>query len=159
MQLITWNEVNRKRRTDLPFSSPDYVRGYDLDMADFTALVGKFNSNTLDRAEENRLGDHVLTMIRIVLENPKVSPVSGDEQDVITDAMFDAGWGSLKYIKPGHRPYSYIYRSMFMASWGRYKKLLSEKRHAKRIDEHLQACLEDYKAEWSCGRVRTENFD
>ena len=39
MELLYWNPVNRKRSKDTPCTSPDYVKGYDIDVHDMTALV------------------------------------------------------------------------------------------------------------------------
>ena len=110
MELLKWRPVDRKRNKNIRYTDADYVTGYDLDMDDFSLLVGKFNAGSLSYLEECRLTVHVRTMLNIVLENPKIQP-RPDEIDPLTDAMFMAMWGSLKYIKEGKKPYSYMYQA------------------------------------------------
>ena len=74
MELLHWTQVDRKRSNSIRHDDPSFVRGYDLDMDDFTVLVAKYNAEQLSRPEENRLLDYVMTMLNIVLENPKINP-------------------------------------------------------------------------------------
>ena len=115
MELLNWTAVNRKRSNGIPYWREDYVLGYDLDMEDFAALTKTFNERALTHPEESRLHNHVLTMLNIVLENPKLT-YTKQEVPELADAMYMDGWGALRYIKDGRRPYSYVYRSMFTAA-------------------------------------------
>lgn len=144
MELLIWVNPNRKRSNKLAYSDPNFVVGYDLDMADFSALVDTYNQRNLLPEEETRLHKYVMTMMNIVLENPKINPSKG-EIDELTDVMYLDGWGSLKHIKPGVKPYSYIYRSMYTAACTRYYlKKIKERLKADAIEQH---CQEQY-TEW-----------
>lgn len=143
MEILAWKAVNRKRSNKLQHTDPSYVKGYDLDMTDFTWLVNQFNSRTLSHQEETRLHLYVMTMLNIVLENPKLNP-SKDEMDGITDAMYMDGWGSLRYIKDGRKPYSYVYRSMYTAGCRFYRRKIKER--AK--EDAIQSWIDDTYNEW-----------
>lgn len=143
MERLIWTPVKRKRCNTLPYTSTEYVLGYDLDMEDFTQLVATYNTRALLRDEENRLYDHIRTMVNIVLENPKLKP-SKDEIDGITDSMFMDGWGALKYIKGGKKPYSYIYRSMYTAACRFYTRKIKEREKAEAIADHVNEVFTDW---------------
>ena len=153
MELIKWKPVERKRNRKISYTSPDFIRGYDIDGPDFADLVTKFNTNSLKGAEETRLGDYVLTMISIVLEHPKISCYSELEKESLTDDMFLAGWRSLKYVKPGVSPYSYLYRSIYMGAWRHFQDWMKDKRKAEAIEQHLAECADEYMAEIGAGKV------
>lgn len=146
MELIKWRTVNRKRKKDIRYSDAEYVRGYDLDVVDFSNLAYKFNTGTLLPAEERRLTDHVLTMISIVTSNPKITYFDG-EFDALTDAMFIDCWAALKNLKEGVSPYSYMYRVGYMAAWHHFKKTMKSKEKAEAIEKHLRECVEEWAAE------------
>lgn len=153
MELIKWTPVERKRNRKISYTSPDYIRGYDLDLDDFQILVAEFNRRRLDRAEEMRLLDHVLTVMEIVLENPKINP-HPEEVDALTDAMFVDAWGALRYVKPGYVPYSYVYRSAFTAACRFFKRKISERRKEEAIEDHLAEVFGEYMGEISDHRKR-----
>lgn len=158
MELLIWKPIDRKRQKNISYQSPEFNKGYDLDMADFTALVGKYNANTLTNAEENRLYTYVMTMMNIVLENPKVNPTKG-EMDDLTDLMFMDGWNSLHYIKEGVKPYSYIYRSMYVAVLKYYKKVFKERERKEQLDEWIDEAYAEYKESIGTGKVSCVNKD
>ena len=143
MQTLKWTETSRKRNNSLSHDHPDYVPGYDLDMADFTELTATYNERALSRQEEDRLHLYVMTLMNIVLENPKLNP-RHDEIDQLTDAMYIDGWGSLRYIRDGKKPYSYVYRSMFTAACRFFKRKIKEREKEEAIRNH---CVEAYD-EW-----------
>lgn len=143
MERLIWKKVDRKRQNNIHFDDSNYVLGYDLDMEDFTALVTAYNQRTLLNNEENRLYDHIRTMINIVLENPKIQP-SKDEIPDIIDCMFMDGWGSMKYIKDGRKPYSYVYRSMFTAACRYYKNKQRKREREDAIETHIQEVFNEW---------------
>lgn len=159
METLKWRPVSRKRSNDISHDDPSYVRGYDLDMKDFTELVGKYNARTLTYLEECRLGDYVLTMMNMVLENPKIRPKGNEEMDGITDAMFVDGWNSLHYIKEGRKPYSYVYRSMYTAACRFYKKRISDRKKQEALDEYVEDTYAEYRESVGDGKVRNWNPD
>lgn len=156
MELLKWTAVTRKRSNDIPYDSPDYVRGYDIDMADFAALVVKHNDQTLKYAEECRLADHVRTMINIVMENPKINPRTREEREAVADAMFLDGWHSLQYIKEGAKPYSYVYRSMYTAACRYYKKLVKDRQKQEALQAAIDECYAEYRESISDGKTPTQ---
>lgn len=154
MELLKWRPVDRKRNKNIRYDDADYVTGYDLDLNDFAELVGKFNSGSLSYIEECRLGIHVRTMLNIVLENPKVQP-RPDEIDPLTDHMFMAMWGALKYIKSGKKPYSYIYTAGVHAAHRWYKNIIKARAKADAIEQHLHEVYDEWVEENSDGKVDT----
>lgn len=159
MKLLNWNPVKRKRSRELPYTSPEFVRGYDLDVTDFTDLVSKYNRQQLLPSEELRLLDHIMTMLNIVFENPKINPRNPAEKEECANSMFVDCWGSMKYIKAGTSPYSYIYRAGYTAACRFFKRKISERNKANAIEEHLEECEREYRAEAGDGRVYNINFD
>lgn len=153
MDKLRWKPINRKRSNKLKYNDPEYNRGYDLDMEDFTALVVKYNANSLNYIEECRLGDHVMTMMNIVLENPKINPRSPEELDKITDDMFMSGWNSLHYIKDGKKPYSYVYRCMYTAACKYYTKVVKDRKKQEEIDEWVTEAYLEYRDSIRSGKV------
>lgn len=153
MDKLRWKPVNRKRSNKFKYNDPEYNRGYDLDMEDFTALVVKYNANSLNYIEECRLGDHVMTMMNIVLENPKINPRSPEELDKITDDMFLSGWNSLHYIKDGKKPYSYVYRCMYTAACKYYTKVVKDRQKQEEIDEWVTEAYLEYRDSIRSGKV------
>lgn len=155
MELLKWNAVTRNRSNDIPHDSPDYVRGYDLDMEDFAAMVVKFNDRTLKYAEECRLADYVRTMINIVMENPKINPRTREEREDVADSMFLDGWNALRYIKNGAKPYSYVYRSMYTAACRYYKKLVKDRKKQEALQAAIDECYAEYHESISDGKTPT----
>lgn len=154
MELLKWRPIDRKRNKNIRYTDADYVTGYDLDMDDFSLLVGKFNAGSLSYPEECRLTVHVRTMLNIVLENPKIQP-RPDEIDPLTDAMFMAMWGSLKYIKEGKKPYSYMYQAGRNAAHRWYKNLIRARAKEAAIEQHLHEVYDEWVEENSDGKVDT----
>lgn len=159
MDKLRWKPVNRKRSNKLKYNDPEYNRGYDLDMEDFTSLVVKYNANSLNYIEECRLGDHVMTMMNIVLENPKINPRSPEELDKITDDMFMSGWNSLHYIKDGKKPYSYVYRCMYTAACKYYTKVVKDRKKQEEIDEWVTEAYLEYRDSVRSGKVGEDEVD
>lgn len=157
MKLLNWVKVNRKRRNDLSHTDKEYVRGYDIDMPDFTLLVSKYNAEDITRIEENQLMDYILTMLNIVLENPRINPKQ-DELDSLSDQMFIDMWGAMKYIRNGTKPYSYIYRSGYTAACRYYKKIISDRAKKQAIEEHVNEVFMEYMDEVDDHKVYTSEM-
>lgn len=148
MELIKWRHVTRKRSKSLKWTDSDFVRGYDVDVPDMTELVKKFNSETLGYNEQERLGTYVLTILNIVLEYKKVNiPIA--LKDMATDKVFVSMWNSIKYIKEGRNPFTYMYtcgvNSMrhFVTDYNKFC------RKTRKISEHLKDCLDEFVSETS----------
>lgn len=158
MDLIRWNPVKRKRSNDFKYTDAEFVRGYDIDMPDFTALVTKYNTSVLLPKEENRLSDYVLTLMQIVTENPKINP-QPDELSDLADAMFLDIWNALHYIKPNTKPYSYLYRAGYTCACRFFKKKITERQKAEEINEHVTEEFVLYHDSVIDHKVRTSNYD
>ena len=158
MDLIRWNPVNRKRSNDFKYTDAEFVRGYDIDMPDFTELVTKYNTSELLPKEETRLSDYVLTLMQIVTENPKINP-QPDELSDLTDAMFLDIWNALHYIKPNTKPYSYLYRAGYTCACRFFKKKITERQKAEEINAHVTEEYVLYHDSVTDHKVRTNNYD
>ena len=158
MDLIRWNPVKRKRSNDFKYTDAEFVRGYDIDMPDFTELVTKYNTSGLLPKEENRLSDYVLTLMQIVTENPKINP-QPDELSDLADAMFMDIWNALHYIKPNTKPYSYLYRAGYTCACRFFKKKITERQKAEEINAHVTEEFVLYHDSVTDHKVRTSNYD
>jgi hypothetical protein len=158
MDLIRWNPVKRKRSNDFKYTDAEFVRGYDIDMPDFTELVTKYNTSVLLPKEENRLSDYVLTLMQIVTENPKINP-QPDEISDLADAMFLDIWNALHYIKPNTKPYSYLYRAGYTCACRFFKKKITERQKAEEINAHVTEEYVLYHDSVTDHKVRTNNYD
>lgn len=158
MDLIRWNPVKRKRSNDFKYTDAEFVRGYDIDMPDFTELVTKYNTSVLLPKEENRLSDYVLTLMQIVTENPKINP-QPDELSDLADAMFLDIWNALHYIKPNTKPYSYLYRAGYTCACRFFKRKITERQKAEEINEHVTEEFVLYHDSVIDHKVRTSNYD
>lgn len=158
MDLIRWNPVKRKRSNDFKYTDAEFVRGYDIDMPDFTELVTKYNTSVLLPKEENRLSDYVLTLMQIVTENPKINP-QPDELSDLADAMFLDIWNALHYIKPNTKPYSYLYRAGYTCACRFFKKKITERQKSEEINAHVTEEFVLYHDSVTDHKVRTNNYD
>ena len=156
MELLRWSKVDRKRRNDLSYDDPEYVLGFDLDMDDLTKLVTTYNKCQLSRPEEDRLLNHVKTIISIVLFNPKINP-STSEFDELTDAMFLDCWNALHYIKENAKPYSYLYRAGYTCACRYFKTKIQKRQREEAINEHIWEQFELYKDSVTDHKVRCCN--
>lgn len=152
IQLIQWKPVSRKRRVNISYTDPDYVRGYDLDNEDFGKLITRFKDGPLPRNEENRLLDHVLTMISIVSANPKLRIPSQDFQEA-TDYVFLKAWGALTNVKDGTNPYSYMYRTIYTKFLSYFDSKYRRKRNEELLQEYIDETYREYLDEIDGGRV------
>lgn len=148
MKLPSWNYVERKRNKKIRHTDKDFVWYYDIDLEDLSELVSKYNRMSITDPENDRLLKYVLTMMNIVFEHPNVNPRSLDEKEALADHVFMKSWGSLKYIKDGANPYSYLYRSGYTAVGEYYNNLYRTRRKEEAINQHLQQCYDDYMEEF-----------
>lgn len=160
MKQIRWNAVSRKRLRNARYTDPEYVVGYDLDTHDMDELVAKFNANNITETESNRLGRHVLTLMQIVVENPKFLSRPKDDYEELTDYMFLKMWGAIKYIDiTKGRAYSYLYRSGYTAVASYYQNKNKVDEREKQIDEYLQDVWQEYDEDYSDHKVVTSSLD
>lgn len=152
MQLIKWKTVTRKRIRGISHTDPEYVRGYDLDTADFSRLVDTFNERDLTGPEERQLMDYALTMVAIILENPKISYSNG-EFDGLTDQIFFDVWRSFKYIRTGTNPYSYAYRAGFGGAMTYFGKKIRAREKEAAIQDHIFDVMEEFYSETNAGKT------
>lgn len=156
MELLKWSAVDRKRRKDIRYTDPEYVLGYDIDMDDMTILVTKYNKRQLSIPEEKRLLNHVLTLMQIVTENPKINP-RPNELDELTDVLFVDVWNAMKYIKDGAKPYSYMYRAGYTCACRFFKNKIQKRLRADEIDAHVQEEFLMYKDSITDHKIRCCN--
>ena len=160
MKQIRWNAVSRKRLRNARYTDPEYVVGYDLDTHDMDELVAKFNANNITETESNRLGRHVLTLMQIVVENPKFLSRPKDDYEELTDYMFLKMWGAIKYIDiTKGRAYSYLYRSGYTAVASYYQNKNKVDEREKQIDEYLQDVWQEYDEDYSDHKLVTSSLD
>ena len=158
MELLRWSKVDRKRRNDISYDDPEYVLGFDLDMDDLTKLVTTYNKCQLSRPEEDRLLNHVKTIISIVLFNPKINP-STSEFDELTDSMFLDIWNALHYIKENAKPYSYLYHAGYTCACRYFKTKIQKRQREEAINQHIWEQFEQYIDSVSDHKVRCKNVD
>ena len=158
MELLRWSPVDRKRRNDISYDDPEYVLGFDLDMDDLTKLVTTYNKCQLSRPEEDRLLNHVKTIISIVLFNPKINP-SSDEFDELTDSMFLDIWTALHYIKENTKPYSYLYRAGYTCACRYFKTKIQKRQREDAINQHIYEQFQQYIDSVSDHKVRCKNVE
>ena len=66
-QMPRWTNPGRKRNCKASYTSPDYVKYYDLDLNDFTYLVNKLHDNKhLTTKENDRYAVYIYTVIYMV---------------------------------------------------------------------------------------------
>jgi len=160
MKQIRWNAVSRKRLRNARYTDPEYVVGYDLDTHDMDDLVTKFNADTITGPESDRLGRHVLTLMQIVVENPKFLSRPKEDYEELTDYMFLKMWGAIKYIDTTKgRAYSYLYRSGYTAVASYYQTKNKVEEREKQIDEYLQDVWQEYDEERSDHKIVTSSLD
>lgn len=138
MESIKWKNPGRKRHQDLEYTSPEFVKGYDLDQADFTYLNEKKKKNELLTREENdRYGIYIMTMIEIVLEGRKFKNKSFNEKCELRDQMSFDLLQAIRGFDPtrGSKIFSYAYRCAYVAACHYYSEKQKEYDFTKRIYE------------------------
>lgn len=143
MESIKWKNPGRKRHQDLEYTSPEFVKGYDLDQADFTYLNEKKKKNEdLTREENDRYGIYIMTMIEIVLEGRKFKNKSFNEKCELRDQMVFELLQAIRGFDPsrGSKIFSYAYRCAYVAACHYYTAKQKEYDFTKRIYEIIDNC-------------------
>lgn len=138
MESIKWKNPGRKRHQDLEYTSPEFVKGYDLDQADFTYLNEKKKKNEVVTREENdRYGIYIMTMIEIVLEGRKFKNKPFNEKCELRDQMVFELLQAIRGFDPtrGSKIFSYAYRCAYVAACHYYSEKQKEYDFTKRINE------------------------
>ena len=155
MRLPRWRKIERRRRCNISYLDPEYVKYYDLDNDDFETLVLKLKNNErLTEAENERYGIYILTICLIVQYHVKFRNKTIAEREELLEQQY---WELLQAIQ-GFEPdkgkiYSYAYRIGFTAACHYYTNIQDQRKKDKRIIEHCQACLDDYYSEYSTHKV------
>ena len=143
MESIKWKNPGRKRHQDISYTSPDFVSGYDLDQADFTAINEKKKKNEpVTREENDRYGIYIMTMIEIVLEGKKFTNKSFTEKCELRDQMVFELLQAIRGFDPsrGSKIFSYAYRCAYVAACHYYTEKQKEYDFTKRIYEIIDNC-------------------
>lgn len=138
MESIKWKNPGRKRNQDLSYTDKDFVPGYDLDQADFTAINEKKKKNEpVTRDENDRYGIYIMTMIEIVLEGRKFKNKSFNEKCELRDQMVFELLQAIRGFDPsrGSKIFSYAYRCAYVAACHYYSEKQKEYDFTKRIYE------------------------
>lgn len=151
MESLKWNNPHRRRKTTISFSDDEYVVGYDLDLADFANLVQKHKAETLSYTEDVRYGNHILTLIEIVLEGPKFKNKTSSEKSALREQMYYELLPGIRSFDPtrGSSIYSYAYRIAYVAGCHYYTNLAKTNARQNAINQHCQEEYEDYLEEYS----------
>lgn len=161
MNGLKWKNVNRKRNASASYTSSDYVRGYDLDQDDFTALNTKKQNNiSLTYSENNRYGDYILTIIEIVLEGTKFKNKTADEKYELRDQMyFELLQGILCFdANRGSKIYSYAYRIAYTAACHYYTNKIKAYNQEKELLAKCQQLYDSNKNTWNYQEVNVEKL-
>lgn len=160
MRLPEWKPVGRKRRVSISRGDPDFVRFYDIDNGDFTALVLKLKSGLRLTEEENdRYGDYVLTIGLIVMENRKFKNKPAREKEGILEQQYMELLTGITTFDPsrGSSIYSYAYRIAYCAAIHYYDDIRERAERQEAIEEHCRRELEEYYDEFMDHKVRSIN--
>lgn len=160
MEALRWTNPHRKRNIHASYNSPDYVRGYDIDINDFTYIVNKLHNEVkLTEAENDRYGMYVLAVIECILEGPKWKNKSHDERFELRDQMYYEmliGMHNFDQSK-GSSIFSYSYRIGYVAACHYYKDLNNKLKRQQAIEDHCNEELEEYRETYSTHKVTNVN--
>lgn len=161
MRLPSYSKPDRKRHITASFTDPDFVRYYDLDLADFTDLVMKIkNDEPLDHMEDIRYGDYILTMCHIILQNPKLVKKTKDEKEEMVDRIYEEMLEHIVQFTPGRASvYSFAYRVGYVGACKYFKYKKRQIKHEESIRQHLEDCFDDYVAEVSDNKISTTEIE
>lgn len=136
MESLKWTNPGRQRKQDASYTDADFVKGYDLDQADFTAINEKKKKNEPVTKEENdRYGNYIMTIIEIVLEGRKFKNKSFNEKCELRDQMSFELLLAILGFDPSRGPkiFSYAYRCAYTAACHYYSEKQKEADFKKRI--------------------------
>lgn len=160
MLLPRWHKVDRRRKCNISYKDPMYVKYYDLDLSDFTYLVSKLRNNErLSEAEDNRYGIYILTICLIVQEHTRFKMKPLWEREEMIDQMYYELIPGLLLFDPerGSSIYSYGYRIAYTSACHYFTNKKKQEEHKSQIDEHIQQEIDDYLYEFSDHKVNTNS--
>lgn len=138
MESLKWQNPGRKRKQDISYTDADFVKGYDLDQVDFTAINEKKKKNEPVTKEENdRYGIYIMTIIEIVLEGRKFKNKGYEEKCELRDQMSFELLLAILGFDPARCStiFSYAYRCAYVAACHYYNDKKKEYDFKKRINE------------------------
>lgn len=141
MESLKWQNPGRQRKQDASYTDADFVKGYDLDQADFTAINEKKKKNEPVTKEENdRYGNYIMTIIEIVLEGRKFKNKSFNEKCELRDQMIFELLLAILGFEPsrGSKIFSYAYRCAYTAACHYYNDKKKEYENNKRINDIIE---------------------
>jgi len=152
MNFFEWKTVKRKRSRSLHYTDKDFVRGYDVDVRDIVNLSKKVAQDTLTYSERERLGVHIITIVNIVFENPKIRIIDRDIKLQAAERSFIAMWKSLDKLSE-RNAFSYLYTVGFNA-WKKFARAsIAKRRKNDAICTHINECVDLYINECSSGKT------
>lgn len=152
MNFFEWKTVQRKRSKILHYTDSDFVQGYDVDVRDIVNLSKKVSPDTLTYSERERLGVHIITIVNIVFENPKIRIIDRDIKLQAAERSFIAMWKSLDKLSE-RNAFSYLYTVGFNA-WKKFARAsIAKRRKNDAICAHINECAELYINECSSGKT------
>lgn len=147
MEPLRWKNPGRKRNLNIKYTDPGYVVGYDLDNEDFQNIIIKLkNKEALTYQENVRYGNHILTIIEVVLENNKFKDKPNEEKSEIRDQMSFELCTGITTFNPdkGSSIFSYAYRIAYVAGIHYYTKQNKDKMKQEAIIAHCMEELDEY---------------
>lgn len=162
MLLPCWHKVNRTRKCNISYTDKDYVKYYDLDLQDLTALIDKLrNEERLNELENNRYGIYVITIALIVQENPKFKNKSLTErEEMIDQQILELLTGLPHFDKDkGSSIYSYAYRIGYTSACHYYTNKIKDYKKKKAIEDHCMNELNEYLEFIGTGKVNNVDVE
>lgn len=155
MRLPRWRKIERRRRCNISYKDPEYVKYYDLDNDDFETLVLKLKNNErLTDDENDRYGIYILTICLIVQYHVKFRNKTIAEREELLEQQYFELLQAIQGFEPDKgKIYSYAYRIGFTAACHYYTDKIKEKKKRDSITEHCERELEDYYSEYSSHKV------
>lgn len=147
MEPLRWKNPGRKRNLNIKYTDPSYVIGYDLDNEDFQNIIIKLkNKEALTYQENTRYGNHILTIIEVVLENNKFKDKPSEEKFEIRDQMSYELCTGITTFNPdkGSSIFSYAYRIAYVAGIHYYTKKAKDLAKQEAIIAHCLEELDEY---------------
>ena len=152
MNFFEWKTVKRKRSKILQYTDNEFVQGYDVDIQDIVNLSKKVEQDALTYSERERLGVHIITIVNIVFENPKIRIIDRDIKLQAAERSFIAMWKSLDKISE-RNAFSYLYTVGFNA-WKKFTRAsIAKRRKNDAICTHVNECIDLYINECSSGKT------
>lgn len=161
-KLHIWKNPNRKRLINISYTDKDYVKYYDLDLNDFTAIVLKVrNGQRLTDDEELRYTVYLYTIMNIVFDNPKFKKKSVTEKEELQEqAIFELLLALPHFnVDKGSSLYSYAYRCCYIAYCHYYTNKNKDYGKHKAIEEHCMNEYDEYLESICTGKVDSTYTD